>query len=60
MKWAVRIKFIASPYRGDGKRHRHTTKWYEDSNKAWDEADKFQINHPEIDESSSSLIHKDC
>lgn len=40
-KWAVEISWLESPYSGDGKWHKHTTRYYEDKNKAWDEADKF-------------------
>jgi len=60
MKWAIKIRYLESKYGGDGKWHRKTTKWYEDSNDAWEENDKFLAkNSIKIDESSSSLIHKE-
>lgn len=59
MKWAIRIRYLESKYTGDGKWHQHTTKWYDDSVKAWEESDKFQVTHHGIDESSCSLIHKE-
>ena len=59
MKWAVRTRYLESKYGGgDGKWHRHTTKWYDDSEAAWIEADIFQMKNKLIVESSSSLIHK--
>lgn len=56
MKWAVRIRYVGLHSR---KWRRHTTKWYDDPNKAWEESDKFQIDNKDIVESSSSLIHKE-
>lgn len=58
MKWAVRIRYLESRYSGDGKWHQHTTKWYDDSEDAWNESDEFQIKKKNIVESASALIHK--
>ena len=58
--WAVNIRYLESDYEGDGKWHSKTTKWYETSDKAWDEAERFQKqNNCIIMESSSTLIHKE-
>lgn len=56
MKWAVRIRYVGLHSK---KWRRHTTKWYDDPDKAWEESDKFQIDNKDIVESSSSLIHKE-
>lgn len=50
--WAVRIKYLSAK---DNKWHRHTTKWYTDSENAWKESDIF-LNHANALESSCSLI----
>lgn len=60
MKWAVRTRYLESKYTGDGKWHQHTTKWYDNSSDAWEEKEKWETQHSKrIDESGSSLIHKD-
>lgn len=57
MKFAIRIRYLESRYTGDGKWHTHTTKWYANSEDAWDESDRFTTSK-NIVESSGSLIHK--
>lgn len=57
--WAVRIRYLESPYTGDGKWHSKTTKWYSNSIDAWTEAEEFENKHSSNwDESASSLMHK--
>ena len=59
MKWAIRTRYLASKYNSDGKWHTHTTRWYDDSDKAWEEKDRWELSLKDIlMESSSSLIHK--
>jgi hypothetical protein len=58
MKYAIRIRYLESRYTGDGKWHQHTTKWYADSEDAWNESDRFLAEHKNIDESSGSILHK--
>ncbi len=59
MKYAVRIRYLESKYTGDGKWHQHTTKWYNDSEDAWNESDKFLSYKSTVVESSGSLVHKE-
>ena len=59
MLYAVSIRYLESKYTGDGKWHKHTTKWYTNSDDAWDENDKFLSSRIDtIEESSSSILHK--
>ena len=54
MKWAVKIRYLGY----DNKWHRHTTKWYQNSSDAWEEAERFakhQINYLEM---ASAIAHK--
>lgn len=53
--YAVRMRYITD----SNKRGYHTTKFYEDSDKAWEEAQAYQDKHEEIMECQSSLIHID-
>ena len=58
--WAVRIRYLESPYTGDGKWHQYTTKWYLNSSCAWADANMFENKHTSNwDESVSSLMHKE-
>ena len=60
MKWAVKVRYLESPYSGDGKWHQKTTKWYADSEEAWNEADAFSAkNSKNWYESQGSLLHKE-
>ena len=52
--YAIKIEYIDF----DNKHHTHTTKWYEDSDEAWDEADNWSLDADYI-EARSSLIYKD-
>lgn len=54
-KYAIRMRYIT----GSNKRGYHTTKWYDDSYSAWEDADTFLLKHEEIMECQSSLIHID-
>ena len=54
-KYAIRMRYITD----SSKRGYHTTKWHDNPNKAWEEADAFQRKHEEIIECRSSLIHID-
>lgn len=58
--WAIKIRYLESPITGDGRWHTHTTKWHENSNDAWEEADIFERYHgTNWYEYSSSLMHKE-
>ena len=59
MKFAVRIRYLESRYTGDGKWHTHNTKWYDNSDDAWEESDAFYAKNKNIDESSGALIRKE-
>jgi len=60
MKFAVKIRYLESRYTGDGKWHQRTTDWYDDSDDAWSESDKFLCkNSNTIVESSCGIMHKE-
>ena len=60
MLWAIKIRYLESPYTGDGRWHSHTTKWYDNSGDAWQEAEEFESKHSSNwYECSNSLIHKE-
>ena len=59
-KWAIRTRYLTSRYTSDGKRHSHTTKWFDDSEDAWNEKERWESSLSNIIvESASSLIHKE-
>lgn len=54
MKYAIKIRWLGYNH----KWHRHTTKWYDNSSDAWEEADKFDRKTKSL-EMSRGLAHKE-
>lgn len=69
--WAIRTKYLerhtdfkkkSNSFYTYEKWHQHTTKWFENSNDAWDAKEQWELQmnkKHEILESASSLIHKE-
>ena len=57
--FAIHIRFKTSEYLSDGKWHKHITKWYNDLDDAWKEADSFQAENSKIIvECACAAMHK--
>ena len=55
MKFAIKIRYLEKD-----KWHQHTTKWYKNSEDAWEEKEAYELKYGYYWlESASSLMHKE-
>ena len=55
-KFAVKVRYLSSK---DNKWHSHTTKWYTDSNNAWNVNYNGNLNNNNVDNTDNNGVRPD-